>query len=437
MQVVPVSLADALCAPTPDGGFHSLEELPVELMDMRHQPRKVELSPQVMVHDADDAERTGAQEMECPQQDGQQPAKVVLPAEAMCFARQPSADEDPMALGRVVRSPPPAQPPSLSVLLTSPSPQSPPPAAPASLPPQFLETSPLSLPGEAACEPVFFEAAAPMAAEVGVLLPPDGFPALTLQFGDSPLAFWEGEVPHFSSMSPGLMQPAGSPSQGSSLHGAGHCRPCAWFWKPGGCQNDWACEHCHLCPEGEIKARKKMKQTMARLGLATPQPVLGAAPAGKLGFFSEREVVPCSATTCSEQETASGSEEESAAGRASSEPELAVCSEAEEGVELPPGLGLLQSAMLSPDFGYPALSAASGGSSMHGTGACKPCAWFWKPVGCQNAESCNFCHLCPESELKQRKKYKQAMMRMDLAAPNPGPADVPQAKYALNLSNLL
>ncbi|CAK0878927.1 unnamed protein product, partial [Prorocentrum cordatum] len=49
------------------------------------------------------------------------------------------------------------------------------------------------------------------------------------------------------------------PSLGSTLHGTGTCRPCAWFHKPGGCQNAQKCAHCHLCPEGELKNRKRAK----------------------------------------------------------------------------------------------------------------------------------------------------------------------------------
>merc|ERR1712187_511431 len=42
-------------------------------------------------------------------------------------------------------------------------------------------------------------------------------------------------------------------------HGTGNCCPCAWFWRPSGCSNGEACRHCHLCPAGELKARKKSK----------------------------------------------------------------------------------------------------------------------------------------------------------------------------------
>merc|ERR1719220_2631553 len=62
-----------------------------------------------------------------------------------------------------------------------------------------------------------------------------------------------------------------SPSHGSLLHGTSKCKPCAWFWKPGGCQKQQDCTHCHLCPPGEIKVRKNAKLTMMRLGLATPK----------------------------------------------------------------------------------------------------------------------------------------------------------------------
>merc|ERR1712176_654133 len=48
-------------------------------------------------------------------------------------------------------------------------------------------------------------------------------------------------------------------SQGSRFHGSGECRPCSWFWKPQGCQFGAECLHCHLCPDGEQKRRKKDK----------------------------------------------------------------------------------------------------------------------------------------------------------------------------------
>jgi len=59
-------------------------------------------------------------------------------------------------------------------------------------------------------------------------------------------------------------------STGSALHNFGKCSPCAWFWKPQGCLNGQACEHCHLCPEGELKVRKQVKETAMRIGALLP-----------------------------------------------------------------------------------------------------------------------------------------------------------------------
>jgi len=53
-------------------------------------------------------------------------------------------------------------------------------------------------------------------------------------------------------------------SAGSVTHGSGNCRPCAWFWKDQGCENGKDCRHCHLCPEGELKHRKKDKVATLR-----------------------------------------------------------------------------------------------------------------------------------------------------------------------------
>jgi hypothetical protein len=48
----------------------------------------------------------------------------------------------------------------------------------------------------------------------------------------------------------------------------------------------------------------------------------------------------------------------------------------------------------------------SAGSAEHQSGNCKPCGFFWKGNGCQKGLNCGFCHLCPETEVKKRKKDK-------------------------------
>lgn len=56
--------------------------------------------------------------------------------------------------------------------------------------------------------------------------------------------------------------PAELPSLGSSGHGAGRCKPCAFAWKDEGCANGESCVFCHLCDPGEKKRRQKEKRTM-------------------------------------------------------------------------------------------------------------------------------------------------------------------------------
>lgn len=63
------------------------------------------------------------------------------------------------------------------------------------------------------------------------------------------------------------------PSMGSAQHGAGKCSPCAWFWKPRGCASGPACDYCHLCPEGELKSRRKAKVELIRRGMLEPREV--------------------------------------------------------------------------------------------------------------------------------------------------------------------
>merc|ERR1719343_1104898 len=49
----------------------------------------------------------------------------------------------------------------------------------------------------------------------------------------------------------------------------------------------------------------------------------------------------------------------------------------------------------------------SRGSALHHQGTCKPCAFFWKVVGCQSGSDCEFCHLCDADERKRRNKVKR------------------------------
>jgi hypothetical protein len=46
-------------------------------------------------------------------------------------------------------------------------------------------------------------------------------------------------------------------SQGADLHASGKCKPCGFFWKSQGCEFGKDCCHCHLCPKGALKARRR------------------------------------------------------------------------------------------------------------------------------------------------------------------------------------
>mmetsp|Transcript_108594 Transcript_108594/g.306156 ORF Transcript_108594/g.306156 Transcript_108594/m.306156 type:complete len:316 (-) Transcript_108594:138-1085(-) len=217
---------------------------------------------------------------------------------------------------------------------------------------------------------------------------------------------------------PGLQPPPGTPSHGSLLHSLGNCRPCAWFWKQGGCQNDRECRHCHLCPEGELKTRKATRLAMLRLGLATPKSM--ALPGGdsprKPTFFDgpagpSMTSEPAAGKLGSEgSTTCSGSELEMTTGTtrdmtSGSDEDLAVGQLPGSQLPCPPGL-------------KPLVATTSKGSALHGDGKCRPCAWYWKAGSCQNGHDCNHCHLCPQDEIKERRKAKKfAMLRLGLATP--------------------
>lgn len=247
---------------------------------------------------------------------------------------------------------------------------------------------------------------------------------------------------------PGLEPAHGNPSNGSALHMSGKCRPCPWFWRPQGCQNGQNCEHCHLCPEGEIKARKKVKQIIMRLGLATPKVTAGQQQKTVTSMErtpKQQDIVTCFPTTaeresatstCSDQESTSGPGSESGVAF-SSEP--AASSEQDETPEpLTPPTQNFPNPFLPPPPGLePTLGMPNQGSALHNSGNCHPCAWFWKSVGCQNGQNCAHCHICPVGALKARKKYKQAMMRVGLVTPKSDPAHDNQTKYAISLASLI
>lgn len=156
---------------------------------------------------------------------------------------------------------------------------------------------------------------------------------------------------------PGLPPPPALPCHGSALHASGQCQPCALHWAKGGCPLSQECKCCHLCmPSARWTLNEACQMAL-----------------------SER---PQSQETCM-QPVRTNSTAPSGVPRVKPEPA--------EGAHV--------------------TEAFNPGSVLHSLGECEPCAWFWKPQGCLNGDSCRRCHLCPAGETRERKKTKTAVIR--------------------------
>eukprot|EP00928_Gymnodinium_smaydae_P047478 TRINITY_DN31695_c0_g1_i1.p1 TRINITY_DN31695_c0_g1~~TRINITY_DN31695_c0_g1_i1.p1 ORF type:complete len:169 (-),score=31.35 TRINITY_DN31695_c0_g1_i1:313-819(-) len=56
-------------------------------------------------------------------------------------------------------------------------------------------------------------------------------------------------------------------------------------------------------------------------------------------------------------------------------------------------------------------AGAAGHDEDYSRRTCKPCAWNWKPTGCVKGQSCDFCHMCDEGELKRKKQLQRIAQR--------------------------
>eukprot|EP00429_Kryptoperidinium_foliaceum_P058559 CAMPEP_0176077296 /NCGR_PEP_ID=MMETSP0120_2-20121206/38647_1 /TAXON_ID=160619 /ORGANISM="Kryptoperidinium foliaceum, Strain CCMP 1326" /LENGTH=328 /DNA_ID=CAMNT_0017411027 /DNA_START=13 /DNA_END=997 /DNA_ORIENTATION=+ len=137
------------------------------------------------------------------------------------------------------------------------------PSSATSLPHNFGLAPPLLDPAAFATMAHMAAAAAAVAAENAAMLSSDKSPSATADEGFSSSPPWAP-----GAFLPGV--PPLIPSAGSAMHGTGKCKPCAWFWKTTGCQSGLECGYCHLCPEGELKNRKKLKVAAMRMGALQP-----------------------------------------------------------------------------------------------------------------------------------------------------------------------
>jgi len=171
------------------------------------------------------------------------------------------------------------------------------------------------------------------------------------------------------------------PSKGSARHYNGTCRPCAWLHRSdgSGCRNAESCLYCHLCPEGELKRRKKVKMQrrmeevrQLRQRMRTIDGELATSSIAVVGRTAPAVV-----------------DGRAAVGGAG-------------------GAVLLEHvSAMEPCYIEVRPERPAAGSLGHNLGRCRPCAWFHKDAsGCRNGTSCRYCHLCPPGELKRRKRDK-------------------------------
>ncbi|CAJ1341342.1 unnamed protein product [Effrenium voratum] len=212
-------------------------------------------------------------------------------------------------------------------------------------------------------------------------------------------------------------------SVGAVLHGTGECRPCAWFWKPQGCRNGKECLHCHLCLSNEIKIRKKKNWLQHKGGEKQAEKVpdvqasqivrstLGLGPPPGLAASGPMWIAP------GDSDLGEGARGPSYVGPGEVRRELQDFQDGQglsglmtRAGEIEFGRDYLQ-ALFSDDavtdgrVPWPPTPLPSRGSAKHSAGECRPCAWFWKK-GCLNGELCQHCHLCPEGEIRRKKKAK-------------------------------
>lgn len=205
----------------------------------------------------------------------------------------------------------------------------------------------------------------------------------------------------------------GEISVGSANHGAGECRPCAWYWKPGGCQNGKACMHCHLCSEDELKLRKKAKLDRLR-------------PSFRRGPSTWKQQGVNNRGSDSRQQSKNSTQQALIRVGSCTPP--------------PPPLGLVQPDIPPPPLAFDQGELPSAGSALHALGKCKPCAWFWKPQGCKNGKECCHCHSCPRGEHSERRRVKDTAMQNGYLLPakkNGLSRTSPSGKPVLKISNAL
>jgi len=178
------------------------------------------------------------------------------------------------------------------------------------------------------------------------------------------------------------------PSKGSARHYSGTCRPCAWLHRPdgSGCRNAEACLYCHLCPDGELKRRKKAKM-QRRMDEVRQLRLRMRMLDGEAATSS----IMVAGSTLGGGQTAPAMVDGRAVVGAGGAMRVVVS----------------EALATEPRYIEVRPERPAPGALGHNLGRCRPCAWYHKDSSsCRNGQSCRYCHLCPPGELKRRKREK-------------------------------
>mmetsp|Transcript_8348 Transcript_8348/g.19663 ORF Transcript_8348/g.19663 Transcript_8348/m.19663 type:complete len:167 (+) Transcript_8348:77-577(+) len=53
----------------------------------------------------------------------------------------------------------------------------------------------------------------------------------------------------------------------------------------------------------------------------------------------------------------------------------------------------------------------SEGSRLHASGKCTPCFHVWKRSSCRDGRACQFCHMCDEAKVREKRRARLAAQR--------------------------
>lgn len=177
-------------------------------------------------------------------------------------------------------------------------------------------------------------------------------------------------------------------SEKEAKHLRQECKPCAYYHKAGSCKWGSACDYCHFCPDGEVKLRKKEKIQAMRLQKKMVAELSSDMDLAQPAAQESLQLSPVPILADATEQTLQTSSD------------MMLADSQDLFIDIPSEMRTM----------YPSLWPTH--EAKHIRRECNPCAYYHKPDSCRWGEACDFCHLCPEGEIKLRKKDKIQAMRL-------------------------